>query len=275
MFKQRLVTGLLLAGVAFAAILGLPNIAFGIFVLVTFLIGADEWARLTGGHTPLIRLAYVAVVAVVAGLAWGLAEHGDVRLPILIGVIWWLAATVLLLVYSPNRPLDVIGGMRMVMRLAVLPSLVPAWLAIVWLQRYDPWLLVFLVVLAAVGDSAAYLAGKRFGRHRMAPRLSPGKTWEGLMGEMLMSLLLAIAGAWHFVADDVWLRMGFVGLCLLTVLASVVGDLFESLLKRLAGAKDSGSLLPGHGGVLDRFDSHLAVAPVFLMGWLWLRGSGL
>lgn len=275
MFKQRLVTGLLLAGAALAAILGLPSIAFAALVLVTFLIGADEWSRLTGGQSVWVRSGFVLVVAVAAGVAWRVAMHGDIRLPILMGVIWWLAVAGLLLIYSPGRSLNAIGGLRTVLRIAVLPSLVPAWLAIVWLQRYDPWLLVFLIVLAAVGDSAAYLAGRRFGRRRMAPRLSPGKTWEGLMGEMLISLLLAVAGAWYFVAGDNWARVGFVCLCLVTVLASVIGDLFESLLKRVAGAKDSGSLLPGHGGVLDRFDSHLAAAPVFLLGWLWLRGGGL
>ncbi|AOV16727.1 hypothetical protein BJI67_06315 [Acidihalobacter aeolianus] len=276
MFKQRLITGLLLGGATLAGIFILPNAAFGLLVLLTFLIGADEWVRLTGGDSPVLRAGFLAGVTLTAGLAWWVASDGDLRIPLVIGLLWWVLASCLILFYRPGGRTWEGDGTRLALRAALLPALVPAWLAIVWLQRYDSGLLVFLIVLAAVGDSAAYLAGKRFGRHRMAPRLSPGKTWEGLMGEVLVSLLLAAAGAWYFVAGDVWLRLSFVGLCMLTIFASVVGDLFESLLKRLAGAKDSGSLLPGHGGVLDRFDSHLAAAPVFLMGWIWwLRGGGL
>jgi phosphatidate cytidylyltransferase len=127
---------------------------------------------------------------------------------------------------------------------------------------------LYLILLTASADTAAYFTGRRFGRTRLAPEISPGKTREGLLGAVLGTLPLALLGMW---ALGVTPRLGvyFVLLCLVTVLVSVAGDLFESVLKREAGAKDSGTLLPGHGGVLDRIDSLTAAAPIFLAGLIW------
>jgi phosphatidate cytidylyltransferase len=151
---------------------------------------------------------------------------------------------------------------------AGLVVLVPAWLALSQLHAHNPLFMLFLLLLVVAADVGAYFAGRRFGRHKLAPRVSPGKTWEGVGGGVVGATIVAIIGA-------LWLHMPFllfIALCVVVVFASIVGDLTESLFKRHAGLKDSGNLLPGHGGVLDRVDSITAAAPVFLVG---LQALGL
>ncbi len=271
MHKTRIFTGLALSALTLVIILGLSTTLFAAVSLIAVLFGASEWAALTGLRGPIGQGIYVGVIALLSWLAWSGTVSGWTWLPVLIGGLWWVIVAVLLALWQPHWAEA--ASTRWGLRLAGLPTLVPAWIALVLLHRYDPWLLVFLVVLAALGDTAAYFTGKRFGRHQMAPRLSPGKTWEGLMGELTAAFVVSLIGAGIFAGDSVAVHAVFVLLAMLTVFASVCGDLFESLLKRVAGAKDSGHLLPGHGGVLDRMDSHLAAAPVFLIGLMWLLGG--
>ena len=137
------------------------------------------------------------------------------------------------------------------------------------LHERNPIMLMFLLALIWVADIAAYFIGKRFGKNKLVPELSPGKSHEGLWAALAASLTLAILGAYLFELDKkVWIYFGC--LCLLTALISVVGDLYESLLKRKAGVKDSGRILPGHGGILDRIDSLTAAAPGFVLGLYWM-----
>jgi phosphatidate cytidylyltransferase len=135
-------------------------------------------------------------------------------------------------------------------------------LALARLHAHGPQLLLFLFLLVVAADVGAYFAGRRFGRNKLAPRVSPGKTWEGVLGGFVAAALLAAFGVWWFAVD----APRFLGLCMIVVVASIIGDLTESLFKRHAGLKDSGTLLPGHGGLLDRVDSVTAAAPVFLVG---------
>jgi phosphatidate cytidylyltransferase len=150
-------------------------------------------------------------------------------------------------------------------------TLVPAWLAVVTLIAVDtraPWLLLSLLLVIWSADIGAYFCGRAWGRHRLAPLLSPGKTLEGVGGGLGAALLTAfLLGSllWHF---DRGALAFWLALCAVAALFSVAGDLHESLQKRRAGVKDSGHLLPGHGGVFDRIDSLTAAAPVFLAGWL-------
>lgn len=271
MHKTRIFTGLALSALTLLLILGLSSTLFAVVSLIAILFGASEWAALTGLRGLLGQGVYVGVVALLSWLAWSGVAFGWTWPLVIIGGLWWLVVAVLLALWQPHWAEA--ASTRWGLRLAGLPTLVPAWIALVLLHRYDPWLLVFLVVLAALGDTAAYFTGKRFGRHHMAPRLSPGKTWEGLMGELTAAFVVSLIGAGIFAGDSFGVRAVFVLLAMLTVFASVCGDLFESLLKRVAGAKDSGHLLPGHGGVLDRMDSHLAAAPIFLIGLMWLLGG--
>jgi phosphatidate cytidylyltransferase len=149
-------------------------------------------------------------------------------------------------------------------------ALVPSWVAMVRLRLSHPhgaeWVL-FALLLVWVADIGAFFVGRRFGRIRLAPEVSPGKTWEGALGGLAVSALVAVAGAaWFRVA-----LLPFLPLCLAAVGFSIVGDLTESLLKRFAGMKDSGSILPGHGGVMDRIDSLTGAAPVLLLGLTLLK----
>ncbi len=129
--------------------------------------------------------------------------------------------------------------------------------------------MLFLLVLIWIADSGAYFAGRRWGRVKLAPAVSPGKTREGVYGALAGAMLCALALAW--MRPEIGAALVTIPLCLLTCLVSVAGDLFESLIKRQAGVKDSGTLLPGHGGVLDRIDSLTAAAPVFVFGLMWLE----
>jgi len=138
-------------------------------------------------------------------------------------------------------------------------------------HKQQPFMLLFLFVLIWVADIAAYFTGKRFGRNKLAEQLSPGKTREGVLGATIGALLFSLVGIYFWQEKLAWgLAIYFILLCVLSALISVVGDLFESLLKRNAGKKDSGSIIPGHGGVLDRIDSLLAASPGFMLGLYWL-----
>jgi phosphatidate cytidylyltransferase len=153
--------------------------------------------------------------------------------------------------------------------------LVPTWVAVVALrqQPHGEWLSLFLYLLVWGADTGAYFTGYRFGRHKLAPTVSPGKTWEGVAGGLFTVFVLALAtglyAAWSASEIAIWL-----GLALFTAFVSVLGDLFESRIKRIAGVKDSGRLIPGHGGVLDRIDAMTAAAPLFVLAWLLWRQPG-
>jgi phosphatidate cytidylyltransferase len=168
---------------------------------------------------------------------------------------WWVFALVWVAI-APARVNRVTAAG------AGLLVLVPAWLALARLHAAGPQWLLFLILLVVAADVGAYFAGRRFGNNKLAPRVSPGKTWEGVLGGFVAAALLAAVGVWWFKVD----APRFLALCIVVVVASIIGDLTESLFKRHAGLKDSGRLLPGHGGLLDRVDSVTAAAPVFLIG---------
>jgi phosphatidate cytidylyltransferase len=204
-----------------------------------------------------LRVLYVALVAGLLPLIWFVAESPEgLEIVLAVAVVWWVIALVWI-AFAPQRVTPLLAA------LAGLLALVPAWLALVRL-RVDlgaQWMLfTFLIVIAA--DIGAFFAGRRFGRLRLAPSVSPGKTWEGVLGGIAGGAILAICGsAWFGVP-----AFAFVPLCLAVVGFSIIGDLTESLLKRFAGLKDSGTLFPGHGGVMDRIDSVTGAAPVLLFG---------
>jgi phosphatidate cytidylyltransferase len=254
MLWQRVITALLMAPLALLVILWIPHtFTMAVFALLV-LAGAWEWAAFTGLASIPARVAYAALVALAIAAVWIVGTQ-DVRLDIIIVVAigWWLLALfwVALLPTRMSRVLGFVAGFLV---------LIPAWLALVRLHDRDPHLALFLLLVVVAADVGAYFSGRQFGRHKLAPKVSPAKTWEGVYGGLAASAVLAVVGV-------VWFRISappFLAVCALVVLASIVGDLTESLFKRHAGLKDSGSLLPGHGGVLDRVDSVTAAAPVFL-----------
>jgi phosphatidate cytidylyltransferase len=187
-------------------------------------------------------------------------------------LLWWLWMVRWLLVYPrgfdathPPRPLFAAAGVL------VIAGTIAA-IALLHGSAQGVWKLLFALFVVWAADVGAYFAGRGFGRHKLAPQVSPGKTWEGALGGLLLAYVIAaIAGSWLFhLQGAAWL--GFLALCTAVVAFSIVGDLGESLLKRQAGAKDSGTLLPGHGGMLDRIDSILAAVPAMAVG---LKGLGL
>jgi phosphatidate cytidylyltransferase len=256
MLAQRVVTALVLAALVIAAIFWFPSrITAGVITLVV-LAGAWEWSAFPGFKHYLARLAYVAAIAACIAFVWsgGIdSQRANQLLPA--ALVWWILASIWV-VSMPgymNRASAALAGVLV---------LVPAWLALVRLHQSAPYWLLFLLLVVVAADVGAYFVGRAFGKHKLAPRVSPGKTWEGVGGGMAAAALMAVLGTVFFSVPIV----AFICMCVVVVVASIVGDLTESLFKRHAGLKDSGTLLPGHGGVLDRIDSVTAAAPIFLFG---------
>ena len=256
--RQRVLTAVVLVAVLLAILLWLPAGAMIAVVTVLVLTGAWEWSAFLRLATPTRRLAYVLLVAVLLPGAWQLsAMPGGLDLVLGAAVLWWVAALVWI-VLAPRRVSAWSAAA------AGILALVPSWLALVrllTLPKGSQWVL-FALVLVWVADIGAFFCGRRFGRTRLAPEVSPGKTWEGVYGAVAVSALVGIAGSLWFGVP----LLAFLALCVATVGFSIVGDLTESLLKRFAGVKDSGTVFPGHGGVMDRIDSLTGAAPVLMLG---------
>jgi phosphatidate cytidylyltransferase len=265
--RQRTLTALVLAPLVLASVLYLPTGWLALVLAVVVLMGAWEWTTLAGLSAPGGRGGYLGLVAL--GLAalwplhlWGLGAW--LLAPVALG---WLGLT---LVLARVREIPQAQGSDSGLLCLGFPVLLGPWLALLDLDAKPdgPYLVLFLLLLIWGADIAAYFGGRRWGRTKLAPALSPGKTWAGAYAG-----LVAAAGAGVILAlllgVGPWRGLALVLVCLVTAVISVVGDLFESLLKRRRGLKDSGNLLPGHGGILDRIDSMTAAAPVFTLG-LWL-----
>ena len=271
MLKRRVLTAAVLLPLVLGAVFGLPVAFFGIAMLVVVALGAWEWAGLVGLAGAPHQVLYTAAVTGV-GLATGAllsvssAATTVLTLSLLVwvGVGLWLAR-----LQQGNR--DETRVDRLIAILLGAAVLIPAWFAAVWLHArpQGAWLLLFVLLLTWSADTGAYFAGRRFGRRRLAPHISPGKTLEGLGGGAAAALVVGLLIA-QVLPAALPGAAALVGLILVTVAGSVTGDLLESVIKRRCGAKDSGRLLPGHGGILDRIDSLTAALPVFAAGVVWL-----
>ncbi|GAB4181644.1 MAG: phosphatidate cytidylyltransferase [Wenzhouxiangellaceae bacterium] len=260
MLKQRLITALVLAPGVIAIIFLLPNPWLQLLLAVILLGGAIELGRLAG----LLQTAALgAYLLLTAALMLALYLHPDWRFSaMVVATALWLP--LLLWLSRSGTGTARHGGWRLLKAAAGMVVIVPAWLALGDLQRHHPlWLLGLLLVVWAA-DVGAYAAGKTLGRHKLAPRISPGKTIEGLLGGLLVAALVGWIYAWlngYAKGHDLLI----IGLIIPITLVSVGGDLLISLFKRHAGSKDTGQLLPGHGGLMDRIDSLCAAAPFY---WL-------
>jgi phosphatidate cytidylyltransferase len=257
--KARILTAVVLAAVILGVVLGLPSQATIALVTLVVALGAWEWSAFLRSGSTAVRAAYVAVVLVLLPLAWfATRDPAMLRALLLATAVWWLVA-LLWLALAPGAVTAARAAVAGVL------SLVPAWVAVSRMrldEAHGPALVLFTLILVVAADTGAYVAGRSFGRVRLAPRVSPGKTWEGALGGFALALLVGLWGAaWFGYSTG-----AFVVACAAAAAFSVVGDLTESMLKRHAGVKDSGSLFPGHGGVLDRIDSVTAGAPVLLLG---------
>jgi phosphatidate cytidylyltransferase len=272
MTQVRLLAALIMAPVAIAAILLLPTPWMMALAAVVFLIGLWEWFDLAEVEDTLARtVLLVANLALMVAIVWA-SRSADgysyvlFKLASVIGVVWWLVALGWLQNYSfasNHQP-----WARMFKLAAGALAVIPAWCALGWIHATEPnghlWLFTALAIVWAA-DSGAYFAGRQFGKRKLAPTVSPNKTIEGLIGGVVAGVVLGLCGA--LLAGATGAQLPLVALvALAATLASAVGDLYESLLKRHAGVKDSGNLIPGHGGILDRIDGVLAALPVFALG---------
>ncbi|HTT37334.1 MAG TPA: phosphatidate cytidylyltransferase [Burkholderiales bacterium] len=263
MLLQRVLTVLAALPLVLAALLLLPNLYWGCLLIAALLVAAWEWGRLAR-IGPALRLLYCVLLAALCCviLWWQWAGAGRPQFAfspagkLLYGaaVVFWLGVAPAWLWLRPR--------VRNPWLLALVGAvvLVPFWHALVWLQTSPATLLLALSVVW-VADTAAYFVGRRFGRHKLAPEVSPGKTWEGVWGAMAAVALYWVVLCAFLPEQRSRPISGLIGVWLMTLL-SIVGDLFESWMKRVAGVKDSGTLLPGHGGILDRIDSLTAVMPL-------------
>lgn len=270
--RQRLATAGLLMPLAVLSVLSLPTPWFAALLGLIVCLGAWEWTAFVGARGKSWRFANSLLLALTLSLLWFLVPRAW-DLPLLaVGVLWWLAVAAAL---SAIRRIEPRSGLAPALIPVGLVVLALPWLATVRLHGHDPqgpWLVLAMMMLVWMADSAAYFAGRQWGRRKLAPVLSPGKTRVGVYAGLIAAALWgALVAALLGMAPGTGALL--VLLSALTAALSVVGDLFESLLKRGRGLKDAGSLLPGHGGVLDRIDSMTAAAPLFALGLLWLENA--
>lgn len=269
MLVQRLLTVLILLPLVLAAIWYAPlPWLYALFIVVS-LLAADEWTKLMGlPRTSAARWAYLLLSALVMIVLWPLREA---VWPWLAGlaVLWWLLVLILICGYPDNfsrrRPGAWLLGLAG--QLLWPPAILS--LLILRAENNGAEKLIYALALVWAADTGAYLAGHAFGRRKLAPKVSPGKTREGALGGLLLCLLWAFSGGEFAFALDLKPLLWLALISLLAAAASIVGDLGLSMFKRLSGVKDSGSLLPGHGGVLDRLDSVFAAMPLLVLGLYW------
>lgn len=268
--KQRIITALTLVAVFLGALVLLSPRWFSVFIGLVVLGAAWEWANLAGFYRRVTRFGYVGLTAgllLVAG--YYLPQSGrDAQVQFLAGACVWWAIALLWVQGFPSSA--VLWGGKWVKALMGCFVLVPTWVAFsVLLMDSSAGVLVVLFVVAIVVlmDTGGFVAGKIFGHRKLAPQVSPGKTWAGFLGGLALNALLIMAVGLLLKAD-VRLWSILAGVVLATACASVLGDLVESMVKRQRQVKDSSSLLPGHGGILDRVDGMTAAFPVFTLLYL-------
>lgn len=273
MLWQRVATALVLVPIALALIWLGPPWAVAAVIGLIVLLAAEEWVRLAQLSGTSEHVAFTATTAALLIAMFGIDRASWLVDAVLIaGVAWWIVAAMWLRAYPAGF---IAGRVSRRVGLAVGGLLfVPAYLGVMLLHAQPghegPLQMLLLLGLVWAADTGAYFAGHRFGKSKLAPAISPGKTWEGFWGGFAAAALLAIAaGIWLMPVGRFGLA-GFVVVCLVTVAFSVVGDLAISMFKRQAKVKDTGQLLPGHGGVLDRLDSLFAAAPVLALGLRWI-----
>ena len=272
MTRTRLLAALVMAPVAIAAILLLPTEWMMALAAVVFMLGLWEWFDLAEIEDTLARtVLLVAHLALMAALVWASRSSAGfsfvlLELMTVIGVVWWLLALAWLGRYKFASDHDTHA--RVFKLAAGALATIPAWCALAWIHGGVPdghrWLLTALMVVWAA-DTGAYFSGRRFGKRKLSPNISPNKTVEGLVGGLLLAVVVGVVLS-LFAGASVEQLPAVALVSAIAALFSVVGDLFESLLKRHAGVKDSGHLIPGHGGILDRLDGVLAALPAFALG---------
>jgi phosphatidate cytidylyltransferase len=262
MLLQRILTAIPLAIGIIWIILFQPGYVFFWLTMVITAVAAFEWAKLAG-----LKLAgQVVYLLLICAIPWTIMKHADqyAHLYVYAGVLWWLVVCLYLFKAQPAKASGAISPYKLIAGIVVIPSAVLA-MNTIHQQTAGPQWLMYGLMLVWVADIGAYFSGKRFGKNKLAPAISPGKTREGLYGAVASVSVYTVIAAYYFDLDIITAAYLLL-LAVVLTLVSVAGDLYESILKREHGVKDSGTILPGHGGMLDRIDSVLAAMPVFMVG---------
>lgn len=281
MLKQRIITALILAPLVIAGIFFLPFPAFVVAIAAITLVGFWEWtqfvntsSRIRAMILPVIALGASLVLLPVDTVSLSAMSNGLYGV-LLVGGIWWLIASILAITYPKTDKLW--ASNSFIKQIFGLLTLLPFFWSILMLRAVDysidsyhgAKLVLLVCFLVWSADTGAYFSGKRFGKHKMAPAVSPNKTIEGLVGGVILAVIITWLGAKLLSIPFISIS-SLLSIAIITVVISVLGDLVESMFKRASGVKDSGNILPGHGGILDRIDSLTAAIPVFALLYLWL-----
>lgn len=267
MLYQRILTAIPLAAFVFWIIFFQPTTVFFYFLLFVVLISGYEWARLSGLNNNPLRVLFALVIA---ALTWLIPQYlADYILWLIyVSVLWWFSISYFLKYATPKAVSKELKPDKLFIAFVVLPAAALAMQKIHAMPQGADWLF-YALALVWVADIGAYFSGKKFGRNKLAPNISPGKTKEGLIGAVIATSIYTLIASYYFELDTERSAL-LVLLSVILTFISVSGDLYFSFLKREAGVKDSGNILPGHGGILDRIDSVLAAMPVFVVGYNWL-----
>lgn len=283
--KQRVITAVLLLLALSAATTQLPPFYFSVFIAIVILVAAREWAGLVSSEREFAKMPYIAsIAAMLLGCFFLLGVSPDAQaidnfrasLVLILGLLFWLISLFFLAGYPDNSKLWNDESKIALMGVLVL---IPSFAGIIVLKYLLPsgYLVLALVILVAAVDVGAYFVGVNFGSRKLAPNLSPKKSWEGVWGGMFVCLLVAAFFIWlmhrYLIVLSPPQVVALLALSIGVTFFSVVGDLIESMLKRNCGVKDSGTVLPGHGGVLDRVDGLVAAIPLFVLTMMLILGG--
>jgi len=267
MLYQRILTAIPLAAFVFWIIFFQPTTVFFYFLLFVVLVSGYEWARLSGVNNKILRLLFALIIT---SLTWLVPQYmaDTIQWLIYISVMWWFSISYFLKFAKPKAASSTLKADKLLIAFVVLPAAALAMQEIHAMQQGADWLF-YALALVWVADIGAYFSGKKFGKNKLAPNISPGKTKEGLIGAVIATSIYTLIASYYFELGTERSTL-LVLLSVILTFISVSGDLYFSFLKREAGLKDSGNILPGHGGILDRIDSVLAAMPVFVVGYNWL-----
>lgn len=267
MLYQRILTAIPLAAFVFWIIFFQPTTVFFYFLLFVVIVSGYEWAKLSGINNKILRLLFAVLVT---SVTWSIPQYLSeyILWLIYVSVLWWFSISYFLKFAVPKPASSKLKLDKIFIAFVVLPAAALAMQKIHAMPQGADWLF-YALALVWLADIGAYFSGKKFGKNKLAPNISPGKTKEGLFGAVIATSIYTLIASYYFELDTERSAL-LVLLSVILTFVSVSGDLYFSFLKREAGVKDSGNILPGHGGILDRIDSVLAAMPFFVVGYNWL-----
>lgn len=272
MLYQRILTAIPLAAFVFWIIFFQPSTVFFYFLLFVVFVSGYEWAKLSGVNSKPLKALFAFSVAL---STWVITQYFSEYAiwSIFISTLWWFSISYYLKSAKPRAANSALKPDKLFIAFVVLPAAAIAMQKIHSMQQGADWLF-YALALVWVADIGAYFSGKKFGKTKLAPNISPGKTKEGLVGAIIATSIYTLIASYYFELGTERSALLLLLSVILTFI-SVTGDLYFSFLKREAGLKDSGNILPGHGGILDRIDSVLSAMPVFVVGFNWLIYANL